>query len=182
MNPVDGAALVRVPGGSFVMGSDRLEVDRLWDRYGWDRRWLDAQVGGTDWIGELLPHRVWIDGFELYREPVTIGQYHRFMIESGHSAPVDDQVHGPWNSAWHEGVPVPGVEDLPVSSVSWQDAMAYCSWAGTRLPTEAEWEYAARGPESTIFPWGPEWQPGVCRSAEDLAGQPSPTMITGDTG
>lgn len=171
-NLVDGAALVWVPAGSFVMGSDRSDVARLWQRYGWDPRWVEAQVGGSDWIGELHPHRVNLNGFWLYREPVTIAQYHRFMISTGHPAPVDPTVHDERNSAWLEGSPRPGSAELPVSSVSWNDAVAYCAWAGARLPTEAEWEYAARGPEGRVFPWGEDWDPSACRTVEELAGRP----------
>ncbi len=171
VNAVDGAPMALVPHGSFVMGSDRGAVLQLWDRYGWDHRWIDAQVGGTDWIGELLPHEVEVDGIWMYRDPVTIGQFHRFMLATDHPAPVDSDVHGPWNSAWQDGVPVVGSEDLPVSSVSWDDATAYCTWAGARLPTEAEWEYAARGPSGAVFPWGSEWRPDVCRSGEETAGR-----------
>lgn len=168
-NPIDGAEMVLVPGGRFTMGSERSTVLRLWERYGWDRRWLDAQVGGTDWIGELLPHEVSIDGFWIYRLPVTIGQYYQFMTETGYPAPVDPNVHGPWNSAWRDGAPLPGTAQLPVSSASCEDAEAYCAWAGTRLPTEAEWEYTARGQAGMVFPWGDDWISGACRSAEDTA-------------
>lgn len=169
-NPVDKAALVPVPGGSFVMGSDRSDVQKLWLDNGWDQRWFNGQVGGADWIGELLPHEVRLDQFWIYREPVTVGQYYQFMSETGHPAPIDAAVHGPHNSIWINDVPAAGSHNLPVCSVSWDDATAYCAWSRTRLPSEAEWEYAARGPNATIYPWGESWIPGICRTAEELAG------------
>ena len=171
VNPIDRAALVLVPAGSFVMGSNREAVLGLWRRHGWDPRWFHAQVGGDDWVGELYPHEVELEAFWMYELPVTTAQYHGFMRQTGHPAPVDPHVHGPWNSAWREGAPLPGTEELPVSSVSWEDAAAYCRWAGARLPTEAEWEYAARGPGGLVFPWGDEWETGACRCADELAGR-----------
>ena len=170
INQRDGAVLVWVPAGSFIMGSSREEVLRLWAANGWDEYWL-GHVGGDDWVGELYPHEVELDGFWMYRDPVTIGQYFRFMRDTDHLAPVDPNVHGSHNSAWQDGRTRPGTERLPVSSVSWADAVTYCQWAGVRLPTEAEWEYAARGPGRRIFPWGDEWDRHACRCADELAGR-----------
>ena len=170
-NDKDGASLVWVPGGSFVMGSDETALREIWSAHGWDDYWW-GQVGGSTWIIELCPHQVGVDGFWMYREPVTIGEYYHFMQDSGHPAPVDPKVHGPWNSAWEDGTPRRRTEDLPASSVSWEDAVAYCRWANAQLPTEAQWEYAARGPEGRVFPWGDVWEPGTCRCAEEVAGRP----------
>src|SRR5687768_17031172 len=131
-SPVDGAVLVWVPAGHFVMGSHPEDVARLWEAEGWDEHWLrtvgGALCGGT-FVGELYPHEVELDGFWLYRDVVTVGQYHAFIGATGHPPPVDPVVHGPWNSAWSDGKPLPGTEDLPVRSVSWEDAVAYCAWA-----------------------------------------------------
>lgn len=148
------------------MGSRRDDLQVLFRSHNWDERWLDHTES------EWHPHEVEVSGFTMYRDLVTIGQYYAFMQQTGFPAPVDDSVHGPWNSAWAEGCPIPGSEGLPVSSLSWQDCIAYCEWAGARLPTEAEWEYAARGPEGNVFPWGAEWLPNHTRVADSVAGRP----------
>ena len=81
-----------------------------------------------------------LDAFEIGRYPVTVEEYGRYVEEGGRE-PED----------WDKQFQYP---NRPVVNVSWQDAEAYCEWAGVRLPTEAEWERAARGQEGRPYPWG----------------------------
>ena len=94
--------------------------------------------------GETRQRLVDVDAFELARTPVTNAQYERFVAESGATAPPH----------W----PAPG--DHPVTFVDWFEASAFCAWAGGRLPTEAEWEKAARGTDGRTYPWGDEEDEG----------------------
>lgn len=158
-NPVDGAVMVWVPDtaeacptGTFRMGSTQEEIDRLWIAAGW-----------ADWkertMVEQPAHEVELDGFWLYKHEVTAEQYAQFVAATGYAAAQAGLIdllraHG----------------DLPMMCVSWDDAVAYCEWAGAALPTEAQWEYAARGPERRLFPWGDEWDRGPCNCAEYHAG------------
>jgi sulfatase modifying factor 1 len=114
---------------------------------------MGTEAGHED---ERPPHLVFVDGFELGVTPVTRAEYERFLVATSHQTPCD------WEHA------ALAHADLPVVGVSWIDAVAYCSWRSeqdgrpVRLPTEAEWELAARGPRQALFPWGdaiPEWIP-----------------------
>jgi eukaryotic-like serine/threonine-protein kinase len=100
--------------------------------------------------------------FFLDVNEVTNEEYERFVKETGHPAPPH----------WKEGQYEPGDTKLPVTYVSWDDARAYADWAKKRLPTEVEWEYAARGGEARVYPWGDEWSPANSNSKEDGRNHP----------
>lgn len=97
-----------------------------------------------------------LPGFQLSKYPVTNQQYARFVEETGY------RPEGGWR------VPVEGADDewsqSAANHVTYFDAKAYCAWAGGRLPSEPEWEKAARGTDGRRWPWGDEWRPGLCNN------------------
>ncbi len=147
VNPIDGAEMVWVPAGTFTMGSTQKEIDRIWEENGWDEN-------KKQYTSDEHPHQVKLtEGYWLYKHEVTNGQYAKFLAATGHSP------HDWWaDSKTHTR--------LPVNNVSWHDAVAYARWASGGLPTEAQWEWAARGPERRVFPWGGSWDRTRCCSPE----------------
>jgi len=136
IRPTDGMLMVYVPPGEFEMGS------------------TEGNSAGQP------VHTVALDGFWIDRTEVTNAQFSAFLNERGNRG--EGEVT--WLDVWDENClielvegeyrPKSGYADHPVVEVSWYGARAYCEWAGVRLPTEAEWEYAARGPVEYIYPWG----------------------------
>ena len=106
----------------------------------------EFRMGSSDGLDHEKPvHTVALDGFWLDRTEVTNAQY-RYCVDAGACNESDD-----YDDARYYG------DDQPVIVFDWARAARYCEWAGKRLPTEAEWEYAARGPESRMYPWGNTW-------------------------
>lgn len=130
------------------------EVDTLIDKDAWQR--LDTMVTipaaeffmGTDRKmadeQDKPEHRVYLDDYRMDKYLVTNVEYARFVADQGYRPPLD----------WEKGRPSHEKLTHPVTMVSWNDAKAYCSWAGKRLPTEKEWEKAARGVDGLRWPWG----------------------------
>lgn len=127
---LDGAVVVNVPAGKFLMGS----------------------AEGEGEPSERPQHRVFVTEFLMDKTEVTWRQFRKFAEATG--APL------PPAPLWG----TPG--DYAVCSVLFDEAKAYCEWVGGRLPTEAEWEKAARGTDGRQYPWGNEWDPDRCNSLD----------------
>jgi formylglycine-generating enzyme required for sulfatase activity len=151
--PADGKDMLFIPGGAFVMGSDD---------------------GNPSHQPE---HQVQVADFYLDRWPVTNAEYKKFVDATDHPVPNYDvswcDTEG-YNWDPKTRMVPEGKADHPVVLVTWQDAMAYAAWAHKRLPTEAEWERAARGLEGRRYPWGEEFQAGCCNCKEAGLGTTSP--------
>ena len=124
---VDLVPMVTIPAGDFLMGSPE-------------------EKGRAD---ERPRRSVYLDAFLIDQVEVTNQRYMEFVKATGHRNPPNPYGTGPLMS-------VKGIEQLPVVQTTWYDAKAYCSWAKKRLPTEAEWEKAARGTDGRLYPWGDE--------------------------
>jgi len=123
--------------------------------------------GGTFKMGrddgdefESPVHTVSVKPFFLDRTEVTNEEYQRFVSATGHRAP----------SHWAGGKIPEGQTKFPVVNVSWNDANAYARWANKRLPTEAEWEFAARGTDGRLYPWGSGWKEDYANAGRSEGG------------
>lgn len=119
--------MVRIPAGEFLMGSQK-KVDR------------------NAYPAEMPQRKVYLDAYEIDKYEVTTVQFLKFVLATNRDPLIDWQYDG--------GNFQEVMSSHPVMHVSWFDADAYCKWAGKRLPTEAEWEKAARGEDGRIYPWG----------------------------
>lgn len=146
INETDGSEMVLISAGTYLMGSTPAQTAALIDK--------DDRLAADFFHVEQPQHTVSLPAFYMDRYPVTNAQYAAFVAATGHPTPKY------WTDAPHMGTEEPfpvGAKHgtHPVVGVSYADAIAYCEWAGKRLPTEAEWEKAARGGlVNQNYPWG----------------------------
>jgi formylglycine-generating enzyme required for sulfatase activity len=160
-NKVKLPAMVQIPAGEFLMGTSDQDIKLLQLKESdWAYEWSDNDL----FAAEQPQHRVSLPAFEIAKHPVTNADYQSFILDVGHRLPRN------WNSFTYRA----DTENHPVAGVSKTDAEAYIEWLNQktgmdlRLPSEAEWERAARGTDGRIFPWGNTFDPWRCNTAESV--------------
>ncbi|MBN1265648.1 MAG: formylglycine-generating enzyme family protein [Anaerolineales bacterium] len=166
----DGMELVYVPEGRFTMGSDGTQ-------WVWNGSMAVGDLGLQVYTDESPAHDIYLDAYWIDRTEVTVAMFRAFVEETGFITTAEREGWGaPWtnNPQEDEWPHVPGTDwrhphgpdsagqaGHPVVQVTWDDAAAYCAWAGGSLPTEAQWEKAARGTDGRWWPWGNVFDSGM---------------------
>ena len=151
VSKADGKTMRLVPAGEFIMGTNRTDPENTHLKIGTVKPLYKDQ----------RPERkVHLDAFYIDQYEVTNLEYKKF---------IDSTQFPELPGHWEEGIYPEGQKDLPVTNVTWREALTYALWAGKRLPTEAQWEKAARGTDGRLFPWGDEYQKGWANVGVDGA-------------
>jgi len=139
---IDGKEMALIPAGEFIMGTDKIDEENT-----------HRKIGAVKplYLDQHPMRRIDLDAFYIDKYEVTNEEYERFLNLSGY-----DEVPGHWEN----GTYADGTEKYPITHVTWREAFTYALWANKKLPTEAQWEKAARGTDGRIFPWGNNYQKG----------------------
>ena len=162
----DGMTTVYVPAGEFAMGNDGIQ-------WVWGGTLLHGDLDMQVFTDEQPRHTVHLDAFWIDETEVTVAMFRTFFEATAYETTAEREgfghpwTEGPMEEEWPEvegadwqhphGPDSSAEDDHPVVQVSWEDAAAYCAWAGGQLPTEAQWEKAARGTDLRMWPWGNTW-------------------------
>lgn len=172
----DSAVIIYVPEGTFSMGGTS-EMTRYARRLCRDAAGdvALAVCGSAAFADESPQHAVGLSAFWIDRTEVTNRQYAQCVDAGACAPPVETGSFS--RPGYYDD---PAFDDYPVVQVDWGMASVYCAWSGARLPTEAEWEFAARGPENRLFPWGDTFDPARLNYCDkSCAGMSDPSFDDG---
>jgi formylglycine-generating enzyme required for sulfatase activity len=176
--------LVHISAGSFSMGTSEVQIERLANRDNLAKKWK-----GKGYFSREGPqHTVTLESYFIGKYPVTVDEYRSFVAMGGYlSAKYWTKAGWNWRETvgkvkpeyWEDEI-FTGNDRLPVIGVSWYEAVAYCHWLSKetgkvyRLPTEAEWEKAARGKDGRLYPWGDEFDQTRCNTRANSSDRTKP--------
>ncbi|MBT6600601.1 MAG: SUMF1/EgtB/PvdO family nonheme iron enzyme [Nitrospina sp.] len=150
-SPIDGKKMVLVPAGEFVMGTDKIDDEKT-----------HLKIGAVKplYLDQHPSRKIFLDSYYIDKYEVTNEEYKRFIDTTGY-----DELPGHWDN----GTYAVGEGNFPVTHVTWREALTYALWAQKTLPTEAQWEKAARGVDGRLYPWGNVYEKGKSNMGIDGA-------------
>ena len=139
---VDGKEMILISAGDFIMGTDKVDKENT-----------HLKIGSVKplYLDQHPMRKIYLEEFYIDKYEVTNQEYKIFLDKSGY-----DELPGHWEN----GSYIDGTEMHPVTHITWRESLTYALWAKKTLPSEAQWEKAARGSEGLIYPWGNDYQKG----------------------